>query len=100
MAEHENTNKNLMGRCTSRIKTWAKGVLEENERTHFFRAVTMKKSKKGRNNRVKCGVTMPKDPQDISDVDKANGNDNQKKVFSLECGKLNEMKTFREMTES
>ena len=59
----------------------------------------MKKTKKGRIRRVKYGITMPNDPRDVVDVDKTNGNDNWKEAFSFECRKLNEMKTFREMTE-
>ena len=36
----------------------------------------MKKTKKGRIHRVKHIVTMPKDPCDIVEADKYNGNDN------------------------
>ena len=58
----------------------------------------MKKSKKGRIVRVKYGVTIPNAPRDILEADKTNGNDNWKEYFSLECRKLNKMRTFREMT--
>ena len=34
------------------------------------------------------------------EVEKEKGNDNWKQDFSLECGKLNKMDTFREMTDS
>ena len=64
---------------------WAKGVLEANERTKFrFRAVTMKKTKKGRIRRFKNDVTTSNDPRYIVEVDKANGNDNWKEAFSPE----------------
>ena len=81
-------NKNLMSRCTPRIKTWAKAMLEENDR-RFFRliAITTTKSKKQMMNRVKNVATTPNNSCDIVDMDESNGNGNEnekcKEDFSL-----------------
>ena len=43
---------------------------------------------------------MSRDLRDITEVGKSDENDDWKEIFSLECQKLNAMKTFREATES
>ena len=101
VAEHVDKNKNLMSRCTSRLKNRAKGVLDANVHAAFrLRAVTMKKSKKGSVRPIKHSLTIPNNHFNIVDVEKSNGNDKWKEAFSLEYGKLNDIKTFRDIIDA
>ena len=93
-------NKDMFSKCAFRLKTWAQGVLEAKVGCiRRLRVVTTVKSKKGCIRKMKYGVMIPLNPNNIEEVDRMAGNTKWLDAFFLECGKLTDMHIFREMTE-
>ena len=75
VARYINMNKDMFSKCAFRLKTWAQGVLEAKVGcVRRLRAVTTVKSKKGRTQKMKYGVTIPLNPNNIEEVDRMAGN--------------------------
>ena len=70
VAKYIEINKDMFSRCPSRLKIWAKGVVEVNEGyIQRLNAITMKKLKKGRIREVKYSITILLNSNNIDEID-------------------------------